>query len=97
MNVSSGLIDGPTVRLRTDDGFVDLVSAQLYNFMGIPTKRWYCRRAHGWSTSGLRGMCGFFGGGLECKLEEWVVGMGPGGYDGEEEAEGRGFIKRWRP
>jgi len=25
-----------------DDGFVDLVVAQLDNFMGIPAERWYC-------------------------------------------------------
>lgn len=35
---------GPCDRegLRTDDGLVDPVSAQLDDFMGIPTERWYC-------------------------------------------------------
>ena len=31
-----------TTGLRTDDGFVDLMSAQLDDFLGIPTERWYC-------------------------------------------------------
>ena len=30
-----------TAALRTDDGFVDLMSAQLNDFMGIPAERWY--------------------------------------------------------
>lgn len=42
MNVSLGAsTDHTKTGLRTDDGLVDPVSAQLYDFLRFPTERWY--------------------------------------------------------
>lgn len=47
MSGSSRPIGGPGGGSRTNDGLVDLVSAQLDYFTGIPTERWYCGGCHG--------------------------------------------------